>query len=213
VYRESLAELKGLMVVKLPKDYSSRLALIDKTCNAIEQKREIDSFDPAIIQELRNIWAAEKSDINSLKSIADWHTRALTLSEDEFDVLVKLTENSSITDMVESLKPLLKKHGELTKELSELAVVQEFPHSAHLQNEIKLLNSWYNSIHRFNEWPPVRDRLSELKPVLGLDIFNAIYEGNIQAGDIIQVVRITILEKIWQSMVELLPELVTLDGF
>lgn len=211
-YRESLAELKGLMVGKLPKGFASRLALIDKACNAIEQKREIESFSPTIVQELRNIWVAEKSDISSLRSIAEWHVRTLILSDKEFDVLVRFLENPSISKQIEVLKQLLEKHRELARELSELASVAEFSESFHLQKEVNLLNIWANSIDKFNEWPPVRERLAELKHVLGIDIHNAIYEGNIQASEIIRLVRITILEKVWQSMVERLPELVSLDG-
>lgn len=211
-YREALTELKGLMVAKLPKDFAGRLALIDKALSAVEAKREIESFSPTIVQELRNVWAAEKSDINSLESIAEWHAKTLVLSDKEFEVLIKFLETPSISEQIKALKPLLKEHGELAREFSALASVHEFSESFHLQKEVNLLGIWANSIDKFNEWPPVRDRLTELKSVLGVDIYNAIYEGSIQAGEIVGLVRITILEKIWQSMAEKLPELVSLDG-
>lgn len=212
-YRNSLAELKGLSLAPLPKNFQSRLKLIDKACEAIEIKSKIDAFDRNLISALGSIWQSELSVVTLLESTAKWHQQLLSLTDDQFEILRRMIGIDDALTIVEKLPKQLSNRERLLQALCNLVSVD----SCHLDgsnliNEQELLKTWLGTILRFNEWPPVRDLLKELCPLLGDDFYEAIYQGQIQPADLVSSVRISILEAIWDGMVEAFPDITTLDG-
>jgi len=212
-YRDSLAELRGLSLASLPKDFESRLKLIDTACEAIEFKSQIDAFDRSLVSALGSIWQTELSDAALLESIAKWHQEALSLTDDQFEILGRMIGKDDVSVIADKLPEQLSNRQHLIQALCNLVSVDpSHLDGSNLLDDQELLKTWHGAILRFNEWPPVRDLLNALHPLLGDDFYKAIYQGEIQPADLVSSIRISVLEDIWDAMVETFPELTSLDG-
>jgi len=212
-YREAIAEFKGLCKSKIPAKFVERLNVLDKACGFLKLSEKILLADEKLTSELGNFWNSALTNAAALKEIVAWYKRCEGLSESQFNLLKELFNLENLKESVDDLNgAMASKQADLSL-VSDLAGFELNEISADDFNcEKSRLGLWQDNLSRFNEWPSVRDKLAELRPVLGESFERAIYLGEIQPKNLVHIAQLTICEKIWCSMVEKLPELASLDG-
>jgi very-short-patch-repair endonuclease len=212
-YRQSLAELRGLLKGEMPKGFAARLALLDQAIAVQTLKFEIKNTDPTIVRELGRMWSIENTNPTDLSLLADWFELFLGLPASKAYTLRKIGLDKTFKDICVDLE------GAYTPYRLSL---ESFCKVAHIEpssfNDMSLYKVQERSrlcvaeVSRFNEWPGVRELLEDLRPLLGDDLYGRIWSGGIQASDLKPVIRFSILEHIWKEFIKADSELADIDA-
>ncbi len=213
-YRDSIASLKGLLKNDLPRGFKNRIAILDEALAIKKNKEDIKSADAKLIDALGELWYQEQSNYELLLSLANWHTMFSELDSIRLIVAKNLVGNENALALVFHLKKSYKEFEEKLATACQLAKINiEFLNSLPYLNLGKQVKLWAENLDRFNDWPTVRNHLSDLFQELGSNCHDKIFKGQIQADHIEAVIRVSILEKIWQAMIASDPYLSDIDGF
>ena len=214
VYREAIASLKGLLKNGLPKGFKSRLALIDHALTLQKLKEEIQSSDVKLTNELGSLWNFENSNEVLLLELSGWYAIFIGIDKLKTGIAANIVGNKSSWSQVEEAKGAITKLREkLITACNSAKVSNEHIDNLSYSELSKKVNAWSSNLHRFNEWPVVRSHLGDLLTELGEDCYGKIFKGEIQADHIDAIVRSTVLEKIWQSMIASDSNLSDIDAF
>jgi very-short-patch-repair endonuclease len=214
VYREAIANLKGLLKISLPKGFKNRLVLIDQALRLQKLKEEIQITDDKLTNELGTLWNFENSNEALLLDLSEWYAIFIDIDKLKTRIAANLVCNKSSWIQVEKAKEAIVKFKEkLITACNSAKVSNESFENLSYSELSKKVNTWSSNLHRFNEWPLVRKYLADLLSELGEDCHGKIFKGEIQADHIEAIVRATILEKIWQAMSELDNNLSDIDAF
>jgi len=201
-YRDAVNVLKGLLKIELPKKFNDRLKIIDDALALKNQEVQINEIDKDIKEELSEIWNGVQSDEKLLEELATWFLVFNDANKIEIAFSNLLIKDDRLLNLTNQLSSLIIEYQNKLKNICQIAVIDEseiikFP----FFNIVGITESWCLNIHRFNEWPSVRNYLIEIKSSIGQDAYTKIYEGDIQADHILPVIQVSILEKIWRKIV------------
>lgn len=213
-YRQSIASLKGLLTTGLPSGFHNRLSLIDKALALKIAKEDLNQIDPQIKAELGVIWRGADTNVDLLLKLSNWFDSQAALNQEQLQFAKWLVMHEQCKFAVSVLSTSLSAFNkQLQSVCAALKVDQEIIRNCELIEISRITNEWRDNLDRLNEWPSVRSNLAELINDIGQDCYNKIYYGEIQADHISAIVRSSILEKIWQAMVEQDPYLSEIDAF
>jgi hypothetical protein len=214
VYRGSIASLKGLLKSDLPKGFKNRLALLDEALTLKKNREDIKVVDVRLVDALEELWKQEQSDCELLFKVANWHSIFSGLDSIRLRVAKNLVGKQNAWALVDSLEKANKDFKDKFTTACQSAKIninflKLLPY-LELDKQVKI---WSENLDRFNDWPTVRNHLSKLFDEVGSECHDKIFKGQIQADHIEAVIRVSILEKIWQAMIASDPYLSDIDAF
>jgi superfamily I DNA and/or RNA helicase/very-short-patch-repair endonuclease len=214
VYRESIASLKGVLKQSLPNGFKNRIALLDCALDLNKLKIEIQNSDTNLTNELGEVWNFESSNESLLSELSNWYVIFTGLNHFKTEIAINLIDNFSALENVEGVKIAILSFKEKLEAACSSAKINNFNIEELEYSELsQKVKAWSANLNRFNEWPSVRNHLDNLLIDLGKDCLQKIYKGEIQADYIETIVRSSILEKIWQEMIESDTNLSDIDAF
>lgn len=214
VYRTSTASLKGLLKNGLPKGFKNRLALLDEALALKKNREDIKNADVKLVSALGEVWKQEQTDYGLLSKIAEWHLVFVDLVGIKLQIAKNLVGKENAWSLIDSLEEGNQRFEEKLNSACQSAKINiEFLRALPYLDLDKQVKLWSQNLDRFNEWPTVRNHLSNLFEEVGSDCHDKIFKGQIQADHIEAVIRVSILEKIWQAMIASDPYLSDIDAF
>lgn len=214
VYRSSIASLKGLLKSDLPKGFKNRLALLDEALTLKKNREDIKVADVKLVSALEQLWKQERSDYELLLKVANWHSIFSSLDGIRLLIAKNLVGKQNAWTLVEDFKKAYKDfEDKLTTSCQSAKIKIEFLKPLPYLDLDKQVKLWSVNLDRFNEWPTVRNHLTNLFDEVGSECHDKIFKGQIQADHIEAVIRVSILEKIWQAMITSDTYLSDIDAF
>ncbi|WP_394808651.1 DUF3320 domain-containing protein [Nitrosomonas sp.] len=213
-YRNSIRSLKGLLRQGLPNGFKNRLALIDQALLVKSLEYDVSNVNAEIKVELGSIWKGGNSDEQVLIELFEWYQIFIDIDEIKENIIVKLIGNQAAWSLISDIANLIR---HFSQKLSEICLATKIKFESvqslsFYELDIKI-TSWYNNSSRINEWSKIRNDLHELKSEIGEECHAKVFKGEIQADHINPVIRVSILENIWQSIVAVDQSLSDIDAF
>lgn len=213
-YRQASREIAALATVGLPKSYNDRLALLDKLISFEEAEKNLSEIDPDLAVAFGEFWDGIDTSLSPIVGLVKWYETTNAIGSKGYQISTRLASNS---EMLEIALEVHEKRGVLHAELDHLAKSLEID-PVHFDgmsfvNLERCLHAFDADIDRINYWPPTREKLQELRPVIGDEMHDLIWYGAIPIEKVSSALVLTVCEALWTEYVKALPELGNIDAY
>ena len=219
-YRGAIRSYRGACKAGLPRGFDNRISMLDRLIEGQELARKLAQEVEPVGDDLGSIARDLPDGWPRLARLVDWVRDTV-----ELEPLLRvrnpdLLEWSESPDgWAEKLEAISKRAHENLQELAtsvqfeDPSLVGELPALRGTVGELSLRAlAWKESTDRYNEWPPVRDGMKQLATVTNGSLHQRVYDGIVQAAELVNRVRLAMLEQAWNRMIVVDPQLATIDG-
>ena len=204
----------------MPSSYEERVGLLDRLIEGQGLERSLADKIGGIGKDLGTIGSALPGGWERLKVLIDWLGAANSLAP------ALSVRNPNLLSWSDDPKGWAERlsavSSRLSGNLSELVAIVNLENPQFIGNQDTLLATvgetldrtagWKEFAERYNEWPPVRQGMAKLAEATEGPFHGDVYNGGVQASELVDRVRLAILEQIWNRMVSIQPDLATVDG-
>lgn len=219
-YREAVAAVRGIMRRNLPRRRVERLRLLDSLIEAQKLRREISSLDDEWIAAFGARWASVASDWNLLGEVAAWLAGSIRYSRTyELNAASALAIALQAKNMADEIKRTAEETGmRLQEVMNDLQTDEKAMFGDCLAAEVALdelnarIDGWRADLSRLNDWPPVREGLRKVRAIAGDRFADKVYIGEISPDEMVDHLKLAVMEAVWKRSIAATPELAQFDG-
>ncbi|MHB1559149.1 MAG: DUF3320 domain-containing protein [Isosphaeraceae bacterium] len=223
-YRRTVATLRGLLRIGLPRSLAERLKLLDEAITIADGRKTLDD-DPAVAdlgqRAFGAAWKGSQSDWDALAKVVAWDAecRGLGAPWDHRAALARLdcpdALEAALGTISTKLKPVSARLQELAKWLS-LDLPTAFgvvaPNAVPIDDWLGRLRRWQADPESLSKWIGYRMRRRRLEEAGLAAVVSAIDEGRIAIGSAVDQFRAAYYQGLLRAIFRANPDLAAFDG-
>jgi very-short-patch-repair endonuclease/DNA polymerase III delta prime subunit len=223
-YRDSIASLRRLLKVELPKTLAERLRLVDSMIEAQEGSRSLDQ-DPILSQLGRDAfgeeWKGSKSAWDSLAEILKWESecREARFPWDHREILSRLERPDILKTPLGTVSGRLKASSGQLQEIARTLALDwldsfgvDSPYAVPIADLVERLRGWQRHPESLSKWIGYGTRRRRLEAAGLGGIISEIHEGRIAATVAVDQFQVAYYQTLIRAVFRSKPELAEFDG-